>query len=122
MSPAPVRMRRLAAIVTIGMPLLGFGCSARTGPVERIPDPGPLLALFPVENLSGKPAPLEDIRSFLIERLEAHGLRILDEFRNRYLISYSPAGVSKSGWHRLQVRLKGRRGIVKARAGYEAGS
>jgi VWFA-related protein len=53
--------------------------------------------------------------------LSAAFLRILDEFRNRYLISYSPAGVSKTGWHRLQVRLKGRRGTVKARAGYQAG-
>jgi Ca-activated chloride channel homolog len=48
-------------------------------------------------------------------------LRILEEFRNRYLVSYSPAGVSKDGWHRLDVRLKGRRGTVKARAGYQAG-
>ncbi|HEX5108830.1 MAG TPA: VWA domain-containing protein [Vicinamibacterales bacterium] len=54
--------------------------------------------------------------------LSAAFLRILDEFRNRYLVSYSPAGVSTSGWHRLQVRLKGRRGTVKARAGYQAGS
>jgi VWFA-related protein len=54
--------------------------------------------------------------------LSAAFLRILDEFRNRHLISYSPAGVSNSGWHRLRVRLKGRRGTVKARAGYQAGS
>lgn len=54
--------------------------------------------------------------------LSAAFLRILDEFRNRYLVSYSPAGVSKDGWHRLDVRLKGRRGTVKARAGYQAGS
>ena len=53
--------------------------------------------------------------------LSATFLRILDEFRNRYVISYSPAGVSKSGWHRLEVRLTGRRGTVKARAGYQAG-
>ena len=54
--------------------------------------------------------------------LSAAFLRILDEFRNRYLVSYSPTGVSKDGWHRLEVRLKGRRGTVKARAGYQAGS
>jgi len=53
--------------------------------------------------------------------LSATFLRILDEFRNRYLVSYSPAGVAKDGWHRLDVRLKGRRGTVKARAGYQAG-
>src|SRR5215510_4205696 len=48
-------------------------------------------------------------------------LRILDEFRNRYLLSYSPAGVSKDGWHRLDVKLKNRRATIRARAGYQAG-
>jgi VWFA-related protein len=47
---------------------------------------------------------------------------ILDEFRQRYLLSYTPRGVSRDGWHRLQVRLKGRRGAVTARAGYMAGT
>ena len=49
-------------------------------------------------------------------------LRLLDEFRDRYLVSYSPRGVSPGGWHRLDVRIKGRRVAVKARPGYLAGS
>jgi VWFA-related protein len=49
-------------------------------------------------------------------------LRILDEFRQRYLVSYSPSGVAKDGWHQLDVRVKGRRASVKARPGYQAGS
>jgi Ca-activated chloride channel family protein len=48
-------------------------------------------------------------------------LRILEEFRQRYLLSFSPRGVSTTGWHRLEVRVKGRRATVKARAGYQAG-
>jgi VWFA-related protein len=48
-------------------------------------------------------------------------LKILDEFRQRYLISYSPTGVPADGWHRLEVRVKGRRVTVKSRAGYQAG-
>jgi VWFA-related protein len=48
-------------------------------------------------------------------------LRILDEFRQRYLLSFSPRGVSPTGWHRLEVRVKGRRVTVNARAGYQAG-
>jgi Ca-activated chloride channel homolog len=48
-------------------------------------------------------------------------LRILTEFRQRYLLSFQPRGVSTTGWHRLEVRVKGRRGIVRARAGYRAG-
>ena len=54
--------------------------------------------------------------------LPATFVRILDEFRQRYLVSYSPQGVAAAGWHRLEVRIKGRRLAVKARAGYEAGS
>ena len=53
--------------------------------------------------------------------LSATFLRILDEFRNRYLLSYSPTGVAGGGWHKLDVRLKGRRATVKSRAGYQAG-
>jgi len=49
-------------------------------------------------------------------------LRILDEFRHRYLVSYSPRGVTTNGWHRLDVRVRNRRAIVKARPGYLAGS
>lgn len=46
--------------------------------------------------------------------------KILDEFRQRYLVSYSPRGVQRAGWHRLDVRLKGRSGTVTARPGYLA--
>jgi VWFA-related protein len=53
--------------------------------------------------------------------LSAAFLKILDEFRQRYLISYSPTGVSPNGWHRLEVRVKGRRVGVKSRTGYQAG-
>lgn len=48
-------------------------------------------------------------------------LRILEEFRQRYILSFSPRGVSQTGWHRLDVRVKGRRATVNARAGYQAG-
>jgi VWFA-related protein len=47
---------------------------------------------------------------------------ILEEFRHRYLISYTPRGVAKDGWHKLDVRVRNRRATVKARPGYLAGS
>jgi VWFA-related protein len=47
--------------------------------------------------------------------------KILEEFRNRYLISYSPQGVAPGGWHRLDVRVRTRGATVKARPGYFAG-
>ena len=47
---------------------------------------------------------------------------ILEEFRERYLLSYSPRGVARDGWHELTVRLRGQRtAAVKARPGYLAG-
>jgi VWFA-related protein len=46
--------------------------------------------------------------------------RTLAEFRDRYVLSYTPTGVAATGWHRLDVTLKGRRGTVAARRGYFA--
>ncbi len=63
-------------------------------------------------------------RLFEVEKtanLSAIFLDVLQEFRQRYLLSYTPRGVAKDGWHRLDVRVK-RRGTVKARPGYLAGS
>ena len=44
--------------------------------------------------------------------------KILEEFRHRYLLSYTPRGVDRNGWHRLQVRVKKNGVSVKARPGY----
>jgi len=44
----------------------------------------------------------------------------LAEFRNRYVLSYTPTGVSTTGWHRLDVKLKTKAGKVTARRGYFA--
>jgi VWFA-related protein len=63
-------------------------------------------------------------RLFEIEKtanLSAIFLSVLEEFRQRYLVSYTPHGVARDGWHRLTVRVK-RGGTVKARPGYLAGS
>jgi Ca-activated chloride channel homolog len=63
-------------------------------------------------------------RLFEVEKtsnLSAVFLSVLDEFRQRYLVSYTPRDVPKDGWHRLEVRVK-RKATVKARPGYLAGS
>jgi VWFA-related protein len=78
-----------------------------------------------------KPEFLRDITSltggrlFEIEKtmnLAPTFLGILDEFRHRYLVSYTPKDVVKEGWHKLDVRVKNRRATIKARPGYLAGS
>ncbi len=64
-------------------------------------------------------------RLFEIEKtgnLSAIFLSVLEEFRQRYLVSYTPRGVAKDGWHRLTVRVTRGGATVKARPGYLAGS
>jgi Ca-activated chloride channel homolog len=73
-----------------------------------------------------KPADLERLAAATGGRLiavdSASALRgtfiqILDEFRRRYVLAFSPQAPSP-GWHRLDVRLKSKRGSVTARPGY----
>ena len=50
--------------------------------------------------------------------LRAMFLDVLDRFSRRYLLSYTPAGVQRSGWHPIEVRLKDGSLKVTARRGY----
>ena len=64
-------------------------------------------------------------RLFKIEStrsLSAVFLEVLNEFRQRYLLSYSPTGVSQEGCHQLTVRVRNRDATVRARPGYLAGA
>ena len=45
----------------------------------------------------------------------------LNEFRQRYVLSYTLPQTPSPGWHRIDVRVKRRGAKVKARAGYEVG-
>ena len=53
--------------------------------------------------------------------LEASFVKILDEFRQRYLLSYTLPAAPTPGWHRIDVRVKKRGMNVKARSGYLVG-
>jgi VWFA-related protein len=55
------------------------------------------------------------------EELEKRFLDVLEEFRRRYVLLYTPSGPTAPGWHGIEVRIKGRRATVKARPGYMAG-
>jgi VWFA-related protein len=52
-----------------------------------------------------------DLRSTLV--------RILSEYRQRYLIAYSPSGVAVSGWHSVKVSVSKRGATVTMRPGYQ---
>ena len=47
---------------------------------------------------------------------------ILDEFRQRYVLGYTPKGVAPSGYHKIEVRVKRRGATITARRGYQGAS
>jgi VWFA-related protein len=55
------------------------------------------------------------------ENLRGAFRRIVQDFRSRYILAYSPEGVDAGGFHRLEVRVKRRGLAVKARPGYIGG-
>ena len=50
--------------------------------------------------------------------LERQFSEFLQQFRRGYVLSYTPPAGSEKGWHDISVRLKNRRGTVRARDGY----
>ncbi len=54
------------------------------------------------------------------DRLRETFVRIVTEFRSRYLLTYTPQSVDAGGWHPIEVRLKSKKGKVTARRGYHA--
>lgn len=79
------------------------GCVAATDAVEpgaRVPGRAPLVAVFPVENLSGKRAPVEEVRQLLVDHLTRAGVALLEDavfeqvaakHRVRYTAGVEPA-------------------------------
>ena len=53
------------------------------------------------------------------EELRGTLVRLLNEYRKRYLLAYSPSGVSASGYHTIKVSVSRRGATVRARSGYE---
>ncbi|MFN8579386.1 MAG: VWA domain-containing protein [Gemmatimonadaceae bacterium] len=54
-------------------------------------------------------------------RLATTFTSILEEFRQRHIVSYVPTGVHTAGWHKVELRVRGKRAAVKMRAGYLQG-
>jgi VWFA-related protein len=62
-------------------------------------------------------------RLFVVERqtdLKQAFLDVVKEFRQRYVLTYTPTGVPATGWHPIEVRIKNRNVQVTARRGYYA--
>lgn len=55
-------------------------------------------------------------------RVDDAFLEILKEYRQRYLLTFTPQGVSDKGWHAVEIRVKRADAEVKARPGYMRGA
>jgi hypothetical protein len=79
-------------------------------------------------------SPDAGIEGFLADLTAATGGRVVDgsggsrmagafvealrEFRTRYQLSYTPAGVDRPGWHPIEVRVRRPGATIRARPGY----
>ena len=52
------------------------------------------------------------------QELREKFLEVLSQLKTRYVLRFTPAQGARPGWHELEVRLKGRKGTVRARRGY----
>lgn len=101
-----------------GLPSGGYRLDFRSGlqqPVKKAPTPvlmQPFLQTL-ADETGGKV-----VDAHRSERLRETFVQIVGEFRKRYLLTYTPRGVEKGGWHQLEVKVKGRRVKVAARRGY----
>ena len=95
----------------------GFLIDFRSGPQFDIPRviPSELRKLFLAtlaEETGGKYIDAE--RS---DRLREAFVQIVNEFRSRYLLMYTPRGVEADGWHQIELKVRNKR-TVTARRGY----
>jgi VWFA-related protein len=86
------------------------------------------VVVYPIVTKGAKPEFLEELadltggRQYEVDRkdeLSSTFKEILDEFRFRYLLTYTPRDVTKGGWHKLEVKVNRSGTRVKARPGYQ---
>src|SRR5688572_5551995 len=78
----------------------------------------------------GEPAYMQDLREIAeltggrFWRADSSGRlgeafrAIIEAMNTRYVLRYDPGPDAKAGWHRIEVRIKGAKGDVRARQGY----
>lgn len=52
------------------------------------------------------------------DRLRMAFVAIAEQMGRRYVLTYSPENVKGAGWHKIELRLRGKKGDVHARSGY----
>ena len=98
---------------------------------ERVLDMGRRsdVVVYPITSKGSRPDFVDELASITGGQLHEVGRdddlsktfrAILDEFRHRYLVTYTPRNVPKGGWHTLDVRVNRSGAKVRARPGYRS--
>jgi hypothetical protein len=103
-------LNKTAVVIMSAVVCISFSCAhtqRTTVPAEKKMK----IAVFPLENLSSKPAPMKEIRRSFIEKIEASGIDVLEDmaleqFMSRHRVRYV-GGVDNT----LSVALKKEEGI-----------
>jgi Ca-activated chloride channel family protein len=53
-----------------------------------------------------------------VDRLKTAFTAIAEAMGKRYVLRYAPENVSRPGWHRIELKLRGKKGDVHTRSGY----
>jgi VWFA-related protein len=118
--------RSLLMVFSDGLDTASFMNAARVLDMGRRSD----VVVYPIASKDARPEFLEELAALTGGQLHEVGRdeelsktfrAILDEFRHRYLITYTPSNVPKEGWHTLEVRVNRPGARVKARPGYQGG-
>ena len=118
--------RSLLMVFSDGLDTASFMNTDRVLDIGRRSD----VVVYSIASKGARPDFLEELSELTGGRLHEVGHEedlsktfraILDEFRHRYLVTYSPRNVPKDGWHKLEVRVNRPGARVKARPGYQGG-
>ena len=116
--------RSLQMVFSDGLDTMSFLATDRVLDLGRRSD----VVVYPIVTKGAKPEFLEELasltggRQYEVERnqeLASTFKEILDEFRFRYLLTYTPTNVPKGGWHKLEVKVNKPGTRVRARPGYQ---
>jgi VWFA-related protein len=118
--------RSLQMVFSDGLDTASFMGTDRVLDMGRRSD----VVVYPIVTKGAKPEFLEELasltggRQFEVDRddeLSSAFKEILDEFRFRYLLTYTPTNVARDGWHKIDVRVNRPGARVRARPGYQGG-
>lgn len=118
--------RSLLVVFSDGLDTASATRAARLLDMARRSD----VVVYPIATKGARPDFLDELSSLTGGRL--HEMEssedlstifksILDEFRFRYLVTYTPMNVAKGGWHTLDVKVNKPGARIKARPGYQGG-